>query len=122
MPAMNVEGDKPGSGYDKRADGGRTKKEAINQYNAVGSPEVDEATDEKPGFKKGGEAHKKRRDGGMAEGGADMPRMDHKARGGHAKRASGGKAGGGSPYSSGASLSAPSNDKSGQGKENASAA
>jgi hypothetical protein len=121
---LKTEGDMPGDRA-RRASGGsseddtkgRRSREKVNEYNAVGSPAVKAAEDEEPGFKKGGEARKKRRDGGMASGESEAPRMDRRSRGGHEKRAAGGRTGSHSPYSSGANISAPSKDKSGDGRE-----
>jgi hypothetical protein len=87
--------------------GAHDKRKKGNLYNAQGSPEMAEATDETPGFTKGGRA--KRKDGGLAMGGLARPRMDH------AKRASGGSAR--TPYSSGSSLSPPADDRPGRGYE-----
>lgn len=120
---MKNMGDAPGAAHHKRARGGSSeddtkgteRREKAQIYNAQGSNEVREATDETPEFKKGGEARKKRKSGGMAEGEHEMRRMDHKARGGHAKRAAGGAAH--SPYTSGAHIEAPTKDKNGMGYE-----
>lgn len=83
-----------------------------NVYNAKGSPEMESAEDETPGFKKGGVAKKKRdheklKKGGKVEGEMAKMRADkkprgHHAEGGHAKmehhkRAAGGR----TPYTSG---------------------
>lgn len=126
---MKNTGDHPGEAHGgptrhhKRARGGsseddtkpRESRAKVQEYNAQGSNEVREATDETPEFKQGGEARKKRKSGGMAEGEHEMRRMDHKARGGHAKRAAGGAAH--SPYTSGAHIEAPTKDKNGMGYE-----
>lgn len=129
---MKNTGDHPGEAHGgpmrhhKRARGGsseddtkpRESRAKINEYNAVGAPETHEAADEEPGFKKGGEARPKRKRGGMAEGEHEMRRMDHKARGGHAKRAAGGAASH-SPYTSGAKIEAPTDEKAARGHEGA---
>ncbi len=68
---------------EKRATGGKPKadrKTPTNVYNAVGAPEIGEATDEEPGFKHGGAP--KRKHGGHAEGEAERKRLDKRARGG----------------------------------------
>ena len=110
----------------KRARGGKADQHI---YNAQGSPEMEEAHDEKPGFKKGG---RKRKHGGHAEGmeakmrGDKKPRGRH-AKGGHAKRNAEGEfekakhggsmheehrmkraSGGRTPYSSGSETKMPS--------------
>ena len=72
------------------------KRGKANIYNAKGSPEVSEAEDEKPGFKKGGKA--KRKDGGKVDGHMAAMRADKKPR--H-HRAAGGR----TPYSSGHEVS-----------------
>lgn len=125
MVAIKNTGDTPGD-HAGRATGGdvkpKEKRENVQVYNANGSNEVDEATDEKPAFKRGG---RNRRDGGAADGETSGQRMDRAARGGSMKRehhASGGRTGGNSPYSSGANLATPTDDKAGRGHENASPA
>lgn len=124
---LNTEGPMPGHPEDKhgggvgkehhkrRRRGGSSEGESsehnkVQEYNAQGSNEMNEAGDEKPGFKKGGETHKKRRHGGMAEGEMEKPRLDRRPR-----RAAGG--GLHNPYSSAANFSPPSNDKAGRGYE-----
>ena len=79
-----------------------------NVYNAVGSPEMAEATDETPGFGRGGRS--KRKSGGSAEGHADGHRMDR-----HQRRANGGSTR--TPYSTGSVLSPPTDDRPGRGYE-----
>ncbi len=109
MAALDRMGDSP----DEHKHGGRTKRarggsiapepkgsESIHEYNAVGSPEMKEAKDRTPSFKRGG----KLKDGGMAEGEEARERMDRP------KRASGGRAGS-SPYSSGRELTPPKVDQ-----------
>jgi hypothetical protein len=91
-------------------DGSTNRPVKGNAYNAVGSPEMAEAQDETPGFHKGGKA--KRKSGGTSEGETEMRRHDRHARGGAAK----------SPYSTGASLSQPSDDRQGRGYEGGKAA
>jgi hypothetical protein len=87
--------------------GAHNRPKKGNVYNAQGSPEMAEATDETPGFTKGGRA--KRAAGGLAMGGLSRPRMDHP------KRATGGATR--TPYSSGSSLSPPTDDRPGRGYE-----
>ncbi len=84
--------------------------ESINEYNAQGSPEMSEAKNRTPAFKRGG----KLKDGGMAEGEEARERMDRP------KRAAGGRAGS-SPYSSGHELTPPKVDRN-SGHENVGAA
>ena len=119
---MNTEGPMPGHMADKhggrarRKSGGGTDGSApdnaehgkVNVYNASGSPAMASAKDETPGFKKGG--HKKRRDGGMAEGGMEAPRLDRRPR-----RAAGG--GVHSPYSSASAFAPPTDNKAARGQE-----
>jgi hypothetical protein len=92
--------------HERRARGGAAKDEKkINEYNAQGSPEVREADDEEPGFKKGGARHKERKAGGEARGERGMKRHDMAKRGrGHEMRKAGGRAGSHSPYSSGRTI------------------
>lgn len=85
---------------EKRAKGGKT-----HLYNAVGSPEAEEATDEKEEFKKGGRS--KHKDGGHTEGAEAKMRGDRKPR--H-KRAAGGH----TPFSSGHETSEPKGVSSGK--------
>ena len=115
---MDTEGPMPGHPMDKK--GGRARRKSgggtdgetdhpkINQYNAQGSPAMDSAKDQTPGFSKGG--HKKRRDGGMAEGEMEKPRLDRRPR-----RAAGG--GVHNPYSSASNFSPPSDSKAARGYE-----
>ncbi len=121
---METEGPMPGHPMDKhggrarRKSGGSADGEApdhakVNVYNAAGSPAMDSAKDQTPGFRKGG--HKKRRDGGMAEGEMEKPRLDRRPR-----RAAGG--GVKSPYSSASSFSDPTNNTSARGYEGTKAA
>lgn len=75
-------------------------KSTRNVYNAEGSPEMESADDETPGFKKGGKVkkHMKRKEGGHVEGEKEKHRADKKSRGGEVhKRAAGGR----TPYTSG---------------------
>ena len=116
----------------KHAKGGTTHP--INEYNAKGSPETEEASDRTPAFSKGGRG--KRAAGGLAGGSAPSARADRpsRARGGPVpKLADGGKtklAGGGevrklarggasNPYSSGRNLQSLDNSKEGKGYEGA---
>jgi hypothetical protein len=124
MASMDATGDLPREGAkmggrkrSRRAAGGsmpnnqkaRTS-EKVNEYNASGSPEMKEATERTPSFRRGGAM----KEGGDAEGEMmDKKRYDRQARGG---RAMGGSK---SPYSSGAMLSPPATDKDGRGYENA---
>lgn len=127
--------DEPGSQAEKRggrakhADGGEVGHrghharggKAINVYNAAGSPTVKEAENEEPDFKGGGRA--KRKDGGLALGGAAKMRADKPPRGlatgGTARPgfAAGGRAGAHSPYSSGRKLEPPMDAKEARGYE-----
>jgi hypothetical protein len=84
----------------------------INEYNAVGSPEVAEAKDQKEGFKNGGKA--KMKNGGHAEGKKAKHRLDKAARGGAMKKC----AAGGSPFTSAAKRSAPMKGGAGEGHVN----
>lgn len=106
----------------------KMKKTGHNLYNAVGSPEAEEAMDETPGMKRGGKA-KKRKHGGKVEGEMEKHRADKKSRGGkahheakmehhkhgghakmeheHHKRASGGR----TPYTSGHMTTEPAESK-----------
>ncbi len=109
--------------HGRHARGGKADEHKVQVYNAQGSREVKDAEDETPEFKKGG--HKKRADGGHAEGEKAEERLDRakrgrharggkareeheeheeEKRGGHHKRASGGRAGH-NPYSSGRQMS-----------------
>ena len=88
----------------KKAKGGK-----INEYNAVGSPEVKEAKDEEEGFKKGGA----KKEGGHAEGKKAKHRLDKAARGGHMKMKK--HAAGGSPFTSAAKRSPYLNKGAGDG-------
>lgn len=102
--------------------GARTGRIGGFQYNAVGSPTMHEATDETPGFRRGGRKRAHHRDGGTAGGMTATPRMDHarRQRGGSAGQSPGTRAGRGAtrtPYSSGSSLSPPANDREGRGYE-----
>lgn len=67
----------------KMSKGGSAK---VNEYNAQGSPEVEEAKDKKPGFKRGGGV--KGKHAGHAEGKKSHARLDKKPR----KLAAGGSA------------------------------
>jgi hypothetical protein len=106
------------------------KKEAGDEYNAVGSPAMAAAHDEKPGFKKGGrakhetEAEEKREEekkkkkhmkrGGHVEGEKAHERADRKPRGEHRhKRAAGGR----TPYSTGTKETSGMDDRKGAGHE-----
>lgn len=91
----------------KKAKGGK-----VNEYNAVGSPEVSEAKNEKEGFKKGGKA--KMKDGGHAEGKKAKHRLDKAARGGAMKKC----AAGGSPFTSAAKRTTYLNKGAGEGHVN----
>lgn len=90
--------------HHKKAKGGK-----VNEYNAVGSPEVREAKNEEPGFKKGGKMKK----GGHAEGMKSHHRLDKAKRGGHIKKA----AAGGSPFTAAAKRSPYSNKGAGEGHD-----
>ncbi len=119
---LNTEGPMPGHPMDKRGGrarrrrGGGTDGESehvkAQEYNAQGSNEMHEAGDETPGFKRGGkkEEHKRRRDGGMAEGEMEKPRLDRRPR-----RAAGG--GLHNPYSSAAAFKEPTDNKAARGME-----
>lgn len=85
------------------AKGGKTHMQV---YNAQGSHEVGEAMDEKPDFKKGGNAKK----GGKVHGMKAEMRADKKPR--H-KRAAGGR----TPYSSGHSMGKEASSTAGEGHE-----
>lgn len=80
---------------ERRASGGKAEGPKF-EYNAKGSPEMEEANDTKGSFKKGG----------SVGGEKSKKRLDKRARGGAMKGAAMGR--GSSPYSSGASLSPPS--------------
>ena len=112
----------------RHASGGTTHK--IQEYNAQGSNEVDEAKDTTPAFNKGG----KRKAGGVAPGAVSASRADRpsRARGGEVKRdglARGGvpktppaprklaRGGASNPYSSGRNLQELDNSKPGKGYE-----
>lgn len=84
----------------------KDKKSSMNEYNAQGAPEMGEAMDETPEFKKGGKAkkHMKRKAGGKAEGEKAHHRADKKPRGERHKRAAGGR----TPYTSGHNPPEPS--------------
>ncbi len=88
----------------RRRRGGKSEAEdgegrvKAQEYNAQGSNEMHEAGDETPGFRKGG--HKKRRDGGHAEGKMERERLDRRPR-----RAAGGRLH--DPYSSASAFKEP---------------
>jgi hypothetical protein len=82
----------------RHARGGKTGHE-IHEYNALGSPEADEADKEEDGFKRGGKKKRaaggialKLRDGGHAEGHEPHHRPDRAARGGRTALKRGGEA------------------------------
>ena len=85
--------------HEKKAKGGK-----INEYNAVGAPEVKEAENKKPGFKSGGKA----------EGKKAHKRLDKRARGGAMKKC----AAGGSPFTAAAKRTTYLNKGAGEGHEN----
>lgn len=91
--------------HHKKAKGGE-----VNEYNAKGSPEVKEAKNEEPGFKKGG---RKLKAGGHAEGKKSHHRLDKAKRGGHIKKA----AAGGSPFTTAAKRTGYSNSGAGEGHD-----
>ena len=88
------------------------KHEKVQEYNAQGSNEMAEMGDEKPGFKRGGKKHERRRHGGHAEGHMERERLDRRPR-----RAAGGKAGVHNPYSSASKMMDPETDEAGRGME-----
>lgn len=124
--AMHNRGPHPGKGHPHHAKGGHAKGEdhedgesgaerdaKAQVYNAPGSRAMESATDEEPGFAKGGKTHKKRRSGGHASGEMEHARLDRRPRRAHGGRAEGG----GSPYSSASKMMTPSAELSGRGFE-----
>lgn len=120
---LKDEGPHPGHPKDgphvRRAHGGKagkdtmeSKHEMVQEYNAKGSNEMSEAGDEKPGFKRGGGMHHRRRHGGMAEGKMATERMDRRPR-----RAAGGRTAVHNPYSSASNMADPEKDMEGRGYE-----
>ena len=101
-------------GHVRKARGGAVNtgddKSKVQVYNAQGSEAMKSAKDETPAFKRGG--HKKRADGGKAEGEMEKPRLDRRPR-----RAAGGRAGGHNPYSSAAASKPEASDQGGKGYE-----
>jgi hypothetical protein len=100
---------------ERRASGGKAaeteplRPEHGNLYNAKDSPEGKHAEhDESDGFKRGGMAKKKRKEGGKVEGEEAKHHMGKRARGGHVK---GKFAKGGAPFSAAHHISPPGNDK-----------
>jgi hypothetical protein len=88
----------------KKAKGGK-----VNEYNAVGSPEVKEAKNEEAGFKKGGKMKK----GGHADGAKSHHRLDKAKRGGKIGK----HAAGGSPFTAAAHRTPYSNSGDGEGHD-----
>ena len=95
-------------------EGSSDRRKATNLYNAAGSPAMESATNETPGFRKGGATAPKvrLRAGGNAMGALGSGRMDRVRR----------QAGGRTPYSSGSELQAPTDDRPGRGYEGGKAA
>lgn len=91
--------------------GARDHPKIGHMFNAVGSPEMEEARDDTPSFGRGGRS--KRKAGGAAGGMTAMPRMDHPRR----QRGGSARAPARTPYSTGSSLSPPADDREGRGYE-----
>lgn len=94
-----------------KTDGG-SKSIKVNEYNAKGAPEVEEAENKKEGFKHGGA---KKKEAGHAEGKKAKHHLGKMKRGGAAKK----MAAGGSPFTAAKNRAPAMKGGSGEGHDSA---